>query len=800
MGYDAALRRRFEAIASGIIVYDPQGRIIYANRLAEEILNCPWSSMANQLGYDSSWTVVDVAGNSVPTHELPVFVTAASGQAVRNQVLGLRRTAGEPLRWLLVNSAPVFEPQTKRLLEIIVTLSDISALLGAEAALRESERKLIFALQSIHAGEWEMNLQDLSIQYSPRSAAIFLGEGWSDNLRSDYDEALTYFIAEDRDLVERAFHAAVGEKRAFDLEGRILRGDGVERWVQIIGRPYETGGVTGSLSGIVVDITDKKVLELSQRQSIIQNYETIAQEIVKKFDLLHFVVDETLCFLYFNQAIADHFKLLYGTDIELGGNYSAYVSDSAKKNQLQRIMQRALTGEVFVFEHYFAVDDCQLRCLEAVYCPVRNEHGQVLGVSVFAYDVSERKMAQNLLQANEYRYRKLVEDTNLIFLHLNEWGEILFMNSFGCEFFEYELAELVGARFDAALMPDFSSVRRNLKRLFLRLLRRRSTMNRRQVLELMTYSGKRVWVEWSYHWADEADQPGRVGLIAAGMDVTRAMRSRLEEKHGYRRRRRQELMNDAVGGKLSAEEFDERARGLDLALAYPLGCLLFQTECAKVATVNNEENQRQFDSLVDWLHELETGIVWQTADGIGVLLPLSKQSKLEAEAWIRNKAKMLEQKLQLYKPGTFWKCGVAQAPTAETTLPELYFQARAALSYGPALLGDRAVYHWRDLGSYQLLVKDLDSAHTARFVDDQLGPLLAMEEGSAKTELFHTLRELVSFDSVDAIAQRLHVHRGTVRYRRAVLSKLLGRELDSPPLLLDLSIAVKLWEIRRCQN
>ena len=99
------------------------------------------------------------------------------------------------------------------------------------------------------------------------------------------------------------------------------------------------------------------------------------------------------------------------------------------------------------------------------------------------------------------------------------------------------------------------------------------------------------------------------------------------------------------------------------------------------------------------------------------------------------------------------------------------------------------------------MVKDIHSETTAQFVDAQLGPLLMLASGDGRKELLDTLRELVTLDPLEQIAQRLHVHRGTVRYRRNVLSKLLELDLESGENLLNLSMAVKILDaLNRCKT
>ena len=796
---DAALWKRYEAIAAGIIVYDQSSRIVFANRKMERILNCSWLDMKGKFLSGSTWKFMDDKGKGISFDTFASSQSLASGRSVNNKILGLKRNPADSVQWLLVNSTPLFAPQTRLISEVIVTVLDITPMRNAAEVLRENEQRLIFALESIHAGEWEFNLQDLSVRYSSRSAEIFLGEERSGSFSSPWNEVVNCFLEEDRETINLSVRAAMERREPFDVTGRILRPDGAERWIQATGRPHELDGRVTTLSGIVIDITEKKQAEILQRQVLLYSHEIVVKEIVESFGLHYFVLDQNMRYVTFNTLHADFMEQLFGAEIAAGHCFLEYVNVDAKKSLMERNLHRALAGEVFSFEHYLTLEGQGFKCLAAIYCPIRNENGQILGVSFFAYDASKPKSAQTLLQASENRYRKLVEDSNLIFLQLNEQGEIQYLNRFGCEFFEYGLAELIGKSFAAALVPSVASSRCDLNKLLPFVLRRRFSGIRRRTCELMTRSKKRVWLEWSYHWAIEPNQSGAI-LVAAGMDVTREMQVRMEERRGFQRRRRQEILNGAISGKLTAEEFAKLARTNRIPLAYPLLCLLLcpgSLDLNGVSAWLAEKSRRQMNSLVDWLQDFGAGMVWQTADGICLIMPCPEDCSSERDAWMRQKTNEIVQHVMLYAPEIGWQCGASLAAGPAVTLAEVYFQARAALTFGPSLLSTHTIYYWRDLGSYQLLVRDVQTESTGWFITEQLGPLLQLGNAEVQRELLNTLRELGSFDSEEKIARRLHIHRMTVRYRKAALAKLLGCDLNEGKVVMNLAIAVMLWELRK---
>lgn len=796
---DAALCARYEAIASGIIVYDPKGQVVFANRILERLLNCSWFEVKANCLQSSTWSFVDEGGERVRADDFPSSQSIATQRPVHNKILGLKRASTESIQWLLVNSTPVFDSKTHSLAEVIVTINDITVLHNAAKVLQESEQRLIFALESIHAGEWELNPTDMRVRYSSRCAEIFRNQAHSELAYAPWQEVAAYFHAEDRDMIYQIVRAAIERREAFDATGRILRSDGAKRWIQIAGRPVEMDEKMVSLSGIVVDITEKKLAAASRRQVLLRTHEVVVKEVVESFGLLHFVLDCNLTYLAFNKAQMELMQQLFGAEIAVGENYLSYVNIDAKKTLMERNLRRALAGEVFTFEHYFILKGKGIQCLVAIYCPIRDEVGQILGVSVFAYDASNTKSAQAILHDREYRYRKSVEESNLIFLQLNPQGEFVYLNRYGCELFEYDLTELTGKKLIEILVPNSASLRIDLKRFLPRVLRRRFSGTRRRVCELTTRSLKRVWVEWSYHWALAADG-GAPTLVAAGLDITREMQARLEERRAWKRHRRQEVLNEAVTGKLSTAEFARLARIYQIPLDYPMLCLVLrpaESRGTRDFAAFDETKESFVDSFAGWMQGWTEGLVWRSADGVCALLSAQGEASGKLEVFERRQTEKLLHQAAFYMPDIFWRAGVSSAASSAMTMAELYFQARAALLFGPVIMGARVYYVWRDLGSYQLLLNDLKSERTARFIDEQLGPLLAMENKDTQQELISTIRELASFDSDEKIAQRLHIHRRTVRYRKLSLAKLLQRDLDRAKNVVDLSIAVSLWEAQK---
>ena len=96
-------------------------------------------------------------------------------------------------------------------------------------ALQESEQRLRFALDSTQIGDWDLDLQDHSINRSSRYDQIF-GYETSDHEWS-HPEFLRHIHPDDRERIEKDFETALTNEKDWEFECRIIGSDGKTRWV-----------------------------------------------------------------------------------------------------------------------------------------------------------------------------------------------------------------------------------------------------------------------------------------------------------------------------------------------------------------------------------------------------------------------------------------------------------------------------------------------------------------------------------------------------------------------------------------
>jgi len=125
---------------AGITVADRDGRIVFANKRAEEILGLSIDKIIG-LTYDSpKWRITDFDGNPFPMEKLPFAQVISSGSSV----YGIRHTIGSPdgrRVYLSINGAPISD-EKGNINDVVFTIDDVTEQRRAEEKIGETIEQL----------------------------------------------------------------------------------------------------------------------------------------------------------------------------------------------------------------------------------------------------------------------------------------------------------------------------------------------------------------------------------------------------------------------------------------------------------------------------------------------------------------------------------------------------------------------------------------------------------------------------------------------------------------------------------
>ena len=147
------------------------------------------------------------------------------------------------------------------------TCTDITPVRKTEAALRESQQRLLAALEAGEISTWIWRLLDNTFWWDDAAAKLWGIEAQqqiSDRLEDLYDR----IHPEDRGVVRQALAETLRTGAPLSVEFRTQRADGKLQWLSSRGRVQtDVNGKPLQVAGAFADITKSKVVEESLRQA-----------------------------------------------------------------------------------------------------------------------------------------------------------------------------------------------------------------------------------------------------------------------------------------------------------------------------------------------------------------------------------------------------------------------------------------------------------------------------------------------------------------------------------------------------
>jgi diguanylate cyclase (GGDEF)-like protein/PAS domain S-box-containing protein len=259
-----------------------------------------------------------------------------------------------------------------------------------ENALRESEQKFQQLADNITDVFWIRSPDMRELYYiSPAVERI-----WGCSAGSQYanpHQWADFILSQDRERVQSAFAALMGEARSVDVDCRIARPDGEIRWVRL--RAFQVRDTEDRLirlSGIVTDITDRRQAAEALRASL-EEFRTLA-EAMPQIVWITRPNGETV---YFNQQWMDYTGLTLKESLGDGWNKPFHPEDQ----------QRAWDA----WQHATASNgayalECRLRRTDGVYrwwlirgVPLQDAAGVILKWFGTCTDIHDLKLIEEAL-------------------------------------------------------------------------------------------------------------------------------------------------------------------------------------------------------------------------------------------------------------------------------------------------------------------------------------------------------------------------------------------------------------------
>ena len=273
-----------------------------------------------------------------------------------------------------------------------------------DSKLRGSEEKLAQAQHIAHLGYWERDLETDSVYWSDETYRIFGLQPQESAI--NFNQFQQVLHPEDRDRVTEASAKAIEGGPRYDMEYRAVRPDGEVRFIRTQGDVVKDhSGQPYRMFGIAQDITEQKRAQEILRESE-DRYRTLFNTLIEGFCTIEMIFDADgkpvdYRFLEVNPAFEEQTGLRNAQ-----GKLMRDLAPKHETHWFDIYGKIALTGEPAHFES-------EAKALGRYYdvCAYRIGGPESRRVAILFNDITERKRAEESVQAAEQKYRAIFENS-----------------------------------------------------------------------------------------------------------------------------------------------------------------------------------------------------------------------------------------------------------------------------------------------------------------------------------------------------------------------------------------------------
>jgi PAS domain S-box-containing protein len=397
-----------------------------------------------------------------------------------------------------------------------------------EEALRQGEALRRLALSAAQMGTWDWNLVTGERHWSEEVEQIFgitpgsLSDSFSGSFAGSYQDFFAYIHPEDREIVKQTQRQALQKEGGYAIEYRIIRPDGSIRWLSGRGKILRDAGEPVRISGITMDITDRKQAEADIREreerfrSLLTNISGAVYRCAEHSSwAMQFISDPIVEITgysaeAFMQSSASPGSALQFMDLIL----------PADQSLIQQEIDRAIAAKrPYALEYRIRHIDDSIRWVYEKGQGIFNAKGQLECLDGVIFDITDRKQAEERLRLLE----SVVVNTNdsiLIYQvsldHPTEL-QIIYVNQAFSAMTGYDPAEVIGK--SNKFLHGAETDRAELERI-------RQAIAHQQTVraELIKYrkDGSQFWVELEMMpvVADYPDDSGYLHWISVQRDTS----------------------------------------------------------------------------------------------------------------------------------------------------------------------------------------------------------------------------------------------------------------------------------------
>lgn len=384
----------------------------------------------------------------------------------------------------------------------------------------------------------------------------------------------------------------------------------------------------------------------------------------------------------------------------------------------------------------------------------------------------------------EKRHKAIIDNVKGVIFQTDTAGYWTFLSPVWTKITGFSIEESLGNHFLDYVYADDKELH---YKQFQAIITKQKAYSRYEI-RYLTQNGEFRWIEVYARLI--ADEDGNVtGTLGTLHDITVQRKTEKMLHLAYELRRRSDFLNDIVMGKTVVDEkVHEGMHTLGIDFSYPLICCLLVSK----EPIDREKEQ---NAIIEVLESEKGCIAWNCRNDIGVLYQNMDDGHSGPESGIVFANSLLKKIHQQY-PQLKFVIGISNMQTGQDSVRKAYWQGWSATVAAQCQGRADGVFHYKDLGILQLLVKNIGNEGANEFIKEQIGNLICHDREKG-TDFLITLEEILQNSSLKKTAEKLFLHPKTVVFRKQRIERILGVSLDSFETRLALGVALKLYAVNQ---
>ncbi|WAC04148.1 MAG: PAS domain S-box protein [Methanoregula sp.] len=257
---------------------------------------------------------------------------------------------------------------------------------------------------------------------------------------------------------------ALDETGEWRGEVKNIKKDGTTFWCLAVVSTFEHPEFGSVWISAHTDITERKQAE----EALERSYSVLHGVVESPKEVVIFALDRQYRYIAFNNNHHRTMKRIWGVDIALGNSMLDYIRSPEDRKKAVTNFDRALVGESFTVTEAYGDSALERLWYEDIYNPITDENGNVIGLTLFLTDITNRKRIEEALRESEEKFRGVAERSSDIIMLTDDKGRTTYIAPSVEKILGYNPDEVIGKTPGDLVHPDdlgsvYELVRKNME-------------------------------------------------------------------------------------------------------------------------------------------------------------------------------------------------------------------------------------------------------------------------------------------------------------------------------------------------